>query len=254
MSKGPIFVAASNGSGTRLYAQILADAGVYQGEAMNYASEPEAILPYTRSITPKVLHEARSAIYAPDDISGALRERATAWMVEFSDELQQTMPTSHQRWGWKHPRNLYLLPLLDSVFPDCVFVHVIRDGRDMAIAGNQADFRALGGHLGYRWRRSATSAARFWSSVNCDIAEWCESHLGERYIATRFEDLCASPDTEISRLIEAAGLDCSQGAIAKMAERVSPPDSIGRWQTLPGWRRAAIAKAAKPGLTRFGYR
>ena len=40
-------------------------------------------------------------------------------------------------WGWKHPHSLLLLPLLVDAWPRLRFVHVVRDGRDMAFSANR---------------------------------------------------------------------------------------------------------------------
>ena len=40
-------------------------------------------------------------------------------------------------WGWKEPRSIYLLSFLHRHLPALRFLHVVRDGRDMALSKNQ---------------------------------------------------------------------------------------------------------------------
>ncbi|MDQ2935964.1 MAG: sulfotransferase [Acidobacteriota bacterium] len=40
-------------------------------------------------------------------------------------------------WGWKEPRTIFLLAFFHKYFPNMKFLHVVRDGRDMACSANQ---------------------------------------------------------------------------------------------------------------------
>lgn len=63
-------------------------------------------------------------------------------------------------WGWKGPRSVYFLPFYQAVFGDHFrFLHVLRDGRDVAYGDNQMQFWMLcekfygkdnGAHMGVR--------------------------------------------------------------------------------------------------------
>jgi hypothetical protein len=47
-------------------------------------------------------------------------------------------------WGWKGPRSVYFLPFYQAVFKDNFrFLHVLRDGRDVAYGDNQMQFWML---------------------------------------------------------------------------------------------------------------
>ena len=47
-------------------------------------------------------------------------------------------------WGWKEPRSIYLLPFFHRHLPGLRFLHVVRDGRDMAFSENQNQLRKHG--------------------------------------------------------------------------------------------------------------
>jgi hypothetical protein len=49
----------------------------------------------------------------------------------------EPLGASAARWGWKQPRSTLLLPFLDRVLPNLRFMHLIRDGRDMAYSANR---------------------------------------------------------------------------------------------------------------------
>ncbi|BCW93430.1 MAG: hypothetical protein KatS3mg007_1324 [Thermoanaerobaculum sp.] len=50
----------------------------------------------------------------------------------------------YSAWGWKEPRSIYLLPFWNELMPSLRFIHVIRDGRDMAFSANQNQLRKHG--------------------------------------------------------------------------------------------------------------
>lgn len=52
--------------------------------------------------------------------------------------------TAVPRWGWKSPRSLYYLPLFHHMLGgNFKIIHVVRDGRDVALGDNQAQFNGL---------------------------------------------------------------------------------------------------------------
>src|SRR3954467_8049575 len=70
----------------------------------------------------------------PDDVRPRLREgmttsEAIAAIFETYAERQ-----GKPRWGDKTPLYMQQLPLLEGLFPDAIWVHLVRDGRDAALS------------------------------------------------------------------------------------------------------------------------
>ena len=86
--------------------------------------------------------------------------------------------------------------LCSRAFPSARFVHVVRDGRDMAYSPNQYQVRHYGDLLltpdERRWSQPLRSIV-VWSRLNLEAADYADRHLPDRYLLVRFEDLCASP-------------------------------------------------------------
>ncbi len=249
----PVFIGGTNGSGTRVYAQLLEAAGVFQGATKNYAFEPEAIIQYTRPLVPELMRATGGATYDLGALPSADREKTERWLRAFADQVQAEKPEGFRQWGWKHPRNLYLTPFLDAVFPRCFFVQVVRDGRDMGLAGNKGDFQALNAMFGTVFEDTPAGAAGFWASVNTEVANWADAHFGPRYVCSRFEDLCAAPRAEIQRVLRTVGLAVTPDVEIQCTEFVRKPDTVGRWHSLAAAEQAAVYAAAEVGLRRFGY-
>ncbi len=249
---GPIFIGGTNGSGTRIYSRFFEAAGVFQGEPKNYAFEPEAIIPFTRPEVPKLMAATGSPTYDLESIPNRLRESSLSWLSSFADEIYESRPSGYPRWGWKHPRNLFLTALLNHLFPDSFFVHVVRDGRDMALAPNKGDFRALRKLFRPQCDDNEIGAARFWSHVNLEVWRWGRATLGSRYILTKFEDLCLDPRSEGARILSAAELQPTE-ASEQILSTVSLPVTTGRWLNMSDKEREKIKNTALPALSQFRY-
>ena len=107
------------------------------------------------------------------------------------------------RWGDKTPLYMQHLPLLERLFPDALWVHLVRDGRDAALS-----FLALPpGFSGKTWaqpRTVAQFAARWKAEI--DAAPRLGAHAGERCLELRYEDLVVDPARELGRICECASL------------------------------------------------
>jgi hypothetical protein len=158
-------------------------------------------------------------------------------------------------WGWKHPHSYLLLPFLRRLHPGLRFVHVLRDGRDMAFSANQRQVRhygpvALGAGL---TGPAPVRSAAYWACANALAAEDCDRELDGRYLRVRFEDLCADPETAVRRLVAFIGVGTAAELVTAAVREVCPPASIGRWRGADRPLAAAVTKAARPALRRFGY-
>ena len=110
------------------------------------------------------------------------------------EEHRSTNPMA-DRWGFKNPRNMFLLPFLDEEFPEMKFIHVMRDGRAMAFSPNQNQLR-LHGHalLGdLESRLSPPEAAiLMWSAANLQVADYGE-RMGGCYLRISSKSSASNP-------------------------------------------------------------
>ena len=102
--------------------------------------------------------ELRAALteLQPDDYPAAIRCVFAAW----------ARSKGKPRYGDKTPNNLDDLELLAALFPEARFVHIVRDGRDVAVASPR---RSVG-----RWSR--TSAA---GVPRCSEGDGVDRHSGQ---------------------------------------------------------------------------
>jgi len=113
-----------------------------------------------------------------------------------------------ERWGDKTPMYMGYLPLLERLFPEALFVHLIRDGRDAATS-----FLAMpGGIVTRTWAHPRTPAdfACQWKT-EVAAARKLGARVGpERYLETRYEALVADPGMEVQAICDFANLAYSE--------------------------------------------
>jgi hypothetical protein len=172
---------------------------------------------------------------ASEDVRPRLREgmstgEAIAAVFEVYAERE-----GKPRWGDKTPLYMQSLPLLERLFPDAVWVHLVRDGRDAALS-----FLALPeGFSGKTWAQPRT-VAQFAARWRSEIL--AARRLRGRYLELRYEDLVATPEGELRRVCEHASLPWEPGMldhtgvseVAQMPEHrnIAKPPTAG----LRDWR------------------
>jgi hypothetical protein len=107
------------------------------------------------------------------------------------------------RWGDKTPLYMQHLPLLERLFPDALWVHLVRDGRDAALS-----FLGLPpGFSGRTWAQPRTAAqfAARWR-VEIEAARRLGRRAPGRYLELRYEELVTEPELELRQICDFASL------------------------------------------------
>jgi hypothetical protein len=136
------------------------------------------------------------------------------------------------RWVEKTPNHLLHLQTLGAAFPEARFVHVIRDGRDVALSQRRLHMdRAPSEDQVVRlvW------AGKIWETLVSE-GQIQGKGLGDRYLEIRYEDVVREADQTLSRLGEFTGLNLS---VARATE--SSVAALGRGNTAFGEDMKGIA-------------
>jgi hypothetical protein len=245
---GPDIIGGSGGSGTRVVARILRHGGMFIGTNLNDSEDALDLADYLdRWIN--VFLASRSSSLAPS--------RRTAMIHDLKRVLEKHLAPLHptaRAWGWKEPRSIFLLPFLHSQFPHLKFLHVIRDGRDIAFSTNQNQLRKHGCWLLGTTEARASQPIRsiaLWGRLNLLTADYGETTLRTQYLRIRFEDLCHEPVLVTTQIFAFFGLAGEVERIARL--EVRPPDSLGRWRTQERDTLAEVYRVGRVALERFGY-
>jgi Sulfotransferase family len=238
----PVVMGATGGSGTRVVARIARTCGLFIGEDLNPAEDSDQIAEYyDRWINPYLWHRHD---WGPD-VEAEMRAELGALLA------RHRAPADGGPWGWKEPRSIFIVPFLASSLPRMRFLHVVRDGRDVAFSKNQNQPRKhAGAFLGTEPSEpdAPPCAIELWNAVNLEAAEAGERMLGERYMRIRYEDLCSDPETVIAEVLAFLGLP---GDATQLAEAVEPQPTIGRWREVDPTLMRELERLAAPALARF---
>jgi hypothetical protein len=140
-----------------------------------------------------------------DDVRDLVRAHESPGFADVVAAPFQVYARMHNkpRWGDKTPIYVLSIPALASLFPDSKFVHLIRDGRDVALS-----YLAIptfeGGiwHAAWRWRDWVTAGVR------------SGKELGpERYIQLKYEELVTHTEQELRNLCQFLDLDFEAGML-----------------------------------------
>jgi len=181
---GPCLVGATGGSGTRVFARIVRRAGLFIGTNLNVSEDAVDLGAYSdRWINTFMDWRARPL---PPAVEADMRRDLDA---VFEHHLAP-LAGRPRPWGWKEPRCIYLLPFFHERFPALRFLHVLRDGRDMAYSPNQNQLTRHGQTLlqpaEAAWPQPVRSAA-LWSRLNllCPALLTSRGSLGEASLNRR---------------------------------------------------------------------
>lgn len=195
----------------------------------------------------------------------AVRERVVerrpeSW-PDLVDSIFSAYATAHgaTRWGDKTPLQLQAMDRLLGWFPRARFIHMIRDGREVAASKKEQEFGP----------RTAVSAAIRWRASLLD-GRRAGTRLGpSRYLEVRLEDLIESPERELRRVCVFLDEDYDPAMLyyhREIARRRL--DVGGPWRHLylpptPGlrdWRRDlgrlerwGVEAVCRPTLVELGY-
>jgi hypothetical protein len=108
------------------------------------------------------------------------------------------------RWGDKTPMYMQNLRLLERLFPDALFVHLIRDGRDAALSFLEMP-RGLVTETWMHPRMPVDFACQWRTEVVA--ARRLGRRVGSHYLEVRYEDLVANVEPALRRICSFAGLE-----------------------------------------------
>ncbi len=193
------FVVGMNRSGTTLLRMML-------------DAHPELTIPPETHFVPDLIKAAREDSATPESALAAMKSAREWGDFGFSDEemlgrlraLPEIKPgpavrtfyaayTEQQgkpRWGEKTPTYVQKMRLIQRAIPEARFIHVIRDGRDVALSVLDRTVRDLtAADIARRWQKKITKARE-------------DSPKLDHYVEVRYEDLILDTEPVLRRVCE----------------------------------------------------
>jgi hypothetical protein len=198
------FVVGMNRSGTTLLRMML-------------DAHPQLTIPPETHFVPTLIKACKEPDTTPEDALAAMKSAREWGDFGFSDEEMLTrlraLPKlrpgpavrtfyeaymaqqGKQRWGEKTPTYVQKMKLIQRALPEARFIHVIRDGRDVALSVLDRTVRDL----------TAADVARRWKKKIGKARD--DSPKLEHYTEIRYEDLVLDTEPVLRRVCELIELD-----------------------------------------------
>jgi hypothetical protein len=148
-----------------------------------------------------------------------------------------------EAWIEMDPYNIFVAPLLYRLFPEMKFIHVLRDGRDVAVSTASMPWGRAGALTGvWRWQRILRVGHQRLRLLPTD-----------RLLTIRLEDLALrTREDTYARILDFLELRDEPAMHTFFREGISPRKAhIARWRGLPFGRRTAISGAYACALGRL---
>lgn len=256
----PVIVFNKSHSGSRVLTRALAACGVFMGSRLNDSEDALDILPLVEHLL-EFHYPDYQRLFSEGD-----PQLFDALAPAFQAHLKDRPPG--MRWGWKLSETGYALPLFARLFPEAWFIHLVRDGRDVAFShfrapadpvlrkahfgsATLASYRGVpSSEIGYEAAPHVFNARLWVEAVTTGRAYG--AMLGPRYLETRYETLTGDFTREIGRIARWADLNPVTKALAGVAETIQT-DKVGKHMSAPPAVLVETLSVLEPTLSAFGY-
>jgi hypothetical protein len=152
------------------------------------------------------------------------------------------------RWGDKTPEYTHDLDVLGKLFPEAKYVHLVRDGRDVALS-------VMGRYWG---PKNVFSAAHEWRESVAQIDDFFRDHPELQTLEITYEQLLRDPVDTFRELIKFLEIDNRGGALldslATDLQRDLMSTNFDKWRRdLSPEQRTLFERVAGDLLRRHGY-
>ncbi|MEG8280617.1 sulfotransferase family protein [Streptomyces sp. AHA2] len=263
-----VFVGGSARSGTSLVQKLLVShSAIAGGPEFDHTG---AVVDLYRRMSEDWRLDRQAFYYTAGQLADAFRAFYEGFFTQVLDRNPEAAYLSE-----KTPSNILAAGTLLDLWPEAVFVNVVRDGRDVVLSHMDVNRRYRARGERNPERDTLLSVSRHWNA--CATAYFdlmARKDLSERVHQVVFEELVANPDKEVRRLFEFLGL---QAEARQMHPENITEDEVGvvlegayftpqlyrqpfntaktlRWrQEMNPLQKTIATRLMKTNLRRFGY-
>ena len=170
---------------------------------------------------------------------------------EIADRVRRAFRSELDAWGLermlvKIPYLTRAMALLDRIFPDALYIHIVRDGR--AVSLSNRDRYMERGHGPFEALRVS---ARRWVET-LDYIEGMEEDLGPRLMTLHYEHFCDDVHGWLQRCIRFSGLSPEHMDLDPIPRALHPTNE--KWLSkCPPSEREMLDEVLTPKLRKWGY-
>ncbi|MBI3758116.1 MAG: sulfotransferase [Deltaproteobacteria bacterium] len=250
----PVILMGRGKSGTRLLAWACTALGVAIGATPRRPSgdiEHRYFRQTVRTLARRNLTARTHTDFPPWDVAWFQHAVDHAWSM-----LRRIQPDAIL-WGWKWPETYLIAPLVLRTFPRARFIHIVRDGRDVAFKHHLTDDlsrplgQALLRHLGAQTEPHYLQAARSWQYQVEVYRQFSALLAPDQHLDLTYEDLCRAPQEMLEQVAAFLGLPMTT-AVRDYAGEIRQ-DNIKQFYQAPESQLREVEALIGSTLSALGY-
>jgi hypothetical protein len=211
MMKPPVIIIGMHRSGTTLLAETLNKAGVFMGAFRDHNGEALHFL----SLNQQMLQGAGGDWLHPLEPAG-VNEKMLNGKLLFaehikSSSLKRARLHYNMKWGWKDPRNTFTLKWWLQCFPNARVLHLIRDGRAVALSLKKRN--AVPGEVHHEGLNNLAFNFKLWEQY---VAQGLSFRaLNKQYLEVNYEFLLQRDRQTLARIASFVKVEISDHLVIK---------------------------------------
>jgi hypothetical protein len=163
-----------------------------------------------------------------------------------------------EAWGWKFPETYLIGPCIAGTFPKARYLHLIRDGRDVAFKKHLTDNpnkklgRALLERQSALGKGHHLQAAISWAFQVEQFAAFSEQLPDNQLLNVTFEHLCNEPDKTTAAICEFLTLPMTDACRVYISKEIDS-GKIAQYRQSPAEQVREVEDTIRPTLKKYGY-
>jgi hypothetical protein len=255
VNKGPIVIGGVGGSGTRLIASILKEMGFYIGNELNTSYDnlfftllfkrPKWFKGASRNEIFNGLKILENRMTTQEELKRNeltfIKKAAQDFIhgQNLANRVERTMLSpkaisysSYKGWGWKEPNSHIYIEYLDNFFKHFKYIHVIRNGLNMAYSKNQQQVYNWGHLFGVtiskNKRMLPKASLRFWIKSNEKVLLYGKRKLKDRFLVINIDDFCLDPEPQLKKLGNFVGVNYANSKV--ITQKIDPSILVPKYK------------------------
>lgn len=242
----PIAIGGLGGSGTRLFAQIMYLFDVYMGNNINdtddnlfitFLFKRKEILNISKNDFNIFFNIFEKKIFG---IELNRKERKIIKYIynnktkqdylydrdgTFRDLLNKTVSKKFTNWGWKEPNTHILLPFLLKRYPRIKYIHIMRNGLDMAFSKNKNQIK-----FWTNYKPTPKNMLHYWTKIHKKVFK-LQKKYPDNIIIIDYDNFCLNPDKNIPKLLNFLNFTKNDDIIKEIKSIIKIPKTIDRYKS-----------------------
>ena len=237
----PLIIVGMHRSGTSLLARLLNDLGIHMGAWLS--RDAEAV--FFQKINRRIYSHVNAHWAEPENILSAMQsqEFIQKQSSEIREKFSGTSPVTGRYfrkldwqeriqkpdffWGWKDPRTALVIPIWYQVFPQARWVHIIRNGIDVATSLYLRAFRQQNKWIRKFYRFDFSDRTldfeycfRLWEIYLNSISKAFTEINPNLILQIHYEDLLQEPEDNLSKILEFLQYESSPKEIKRVCTQI----------------------------------